>query len=251
MEFAGKVAVVTGASSGIGRATAEILGSRGARLVVHYCENASGAHSAVEKIQEAGSEAQAVQADLRRLEGVRKLQSETRAAFGPVDILINNAGGLVQRCNLREATEELFDEVMDLNLKSIFRVSHAFLEDMIAKESGVIVNMGSIAGRNGGGPGAGLYSTSKAAVICLTKAMAKEFIQYGVRVNAVNPGIILTPFHERFTSPEMLERFVQTVPLKRGGTPRETAEVIVFLASDRSRYLVGESIEINGGQLMD
>ncbi len=251
MEFEGKVALVTGASSGIGRATAEILGSRGARVVVHYFNNSSGARAAVETIGESGSQAVAVQADLSRPEGVRKLQKEAREAFGPIDILVNNAGNMVRRCSIRDADEELFDEVMDLNFKIVFRVTRAFLDDMIDKGGGAIVNMASIAGRNGGGPGAGLYASSKAAAMCLSKAMAKEFIPYGIRVNAVNPGIILTPFHDQHTSSEMMKNFVKGVPLQRGGTPQETAEVIAFLASDRSSYLVGESIEINGGLLMD
>ena len=251
MEFEGRVAVVTGASSGIGRATAEMLGAGGARVVVHYNANAEGARKAVAAIQASPGEATAVEADLRSRAGVELLKKQTHAAYGPIDILINNAGGMVTRTPLREVSEEVFDEVMDLNLKSLFLVTRAFLEDMAAKKKGVIVNMASIAGRNGGGRGSGVYGASKAGAMGLSKAMAKEFIEYGIRVNAVNPGIILTPFHERFTSPEMLQGFVKTVPLGRGGTPEEVAEVIVFLASERARYLVGETIEINGGQLMD
>src|SRR5690606_19938586 len=136
-------------------------------------------------------------------------------------------------------------------LKSVFRVTRAFLPDMLAKGKGAIINVASIAGRTGGGPGAGIYATAKAAVICLTKAMAKEFVGQGIRVNAVNPGIILTPFHEEFTDPDLMQRFIETIPMKRGGTPDEVATVITFLASEEARYLTGETIEINGGQLMD
>lgn len=250
MDFQGKTVVVTGASSGIGRATAELFAQHGGRVVIHYNSNERGALEACERIIDGKGTAVCVQADLSSLEGVESLKEETHREVGPVDILVNNAGSLLERASIQEMDESLYDRVMDLNLKSVFRATRAFLPDMIDKGRGSIVNMASIAGRNGGGLGAGIYASSKAAVICLTKAMAKEFVDYRIRVNAVNPGIILTPFHEEFTSPEMMERFIKTIPMKRGGTPEEVASVIAFLASDDARYLTGETIEINGGQLM-
>lgn len=251
MDFQERTVVVTGASSGIGRATAELFGEHGARVIVHYNSNQKGALKACQTITDIQGSAVSVRADLSSMEGVFRLRDETHTEFGPVDVLVNNAGSLLERASIREMDESLYDRVMDLNLKSVFRTTRAFLPDMISKKRGAIVNMASIAGRNGGGPGAAIYATSKAAVICLTKAMAKEFVDYGIRVNAVNPGIILTPFHEEFTSPEMMKRFIQTIPMKRGGTPEEVASVIAFLASEEARYLTGETIEINGGQLMD
>lgn len=251
MEFSGKTAVVTGASSGIGQATARLLASQGARVVVHYHANREGAVETVESIQNRGGTARAIQADLTTRAGVKHLQQETHSTLGPVDILVNNAGTLVQRCAIREMSDELFEQILSLNFTSLFRVTRAFLEDMISQKKGVIVNMSSIAARNGGGAGAGVYAASKAAALCLTKAMAREFLPYGIRVNGVNPGVIQTPFHDRFTPPELMQRFTEMIPLQRPGTPEEVAEVIVFLASDRSSYLVGEHIEINGGLLMD
>jgi 3-oxoacyl-[acyl-carrier protein] reductase len=121
---------------------------------------------------------------------------------------------------------------------------------MIERRTGSIVNVGSIAGRNGGGPGAGSYAAAKAALMALTKSHAKELAPKGVRVNAIAPGVITTPFHERFSTPEMMRGFVASIPLGRTGTPQECATVVAFLASDAASYLVGETIEINGGQLM-
>ncbi|MGH9339408.1 MAG: SDR family NAD(P)-dependent oxidoreductase [Acidobacteriota bacterium] len=250
MEFAGKTAVVTGASSGIGRATAELLGKQGARVAVHYNNNHAGAQEAVSAIRAGGSEATAIRGDLSVMPDIEKLKRETHDVFGPIDILINNAGGLIERCPLRTMREDLYDALMDINVKSLVFVTQAFLDDMIGKKKGAIVNMASIAARHGGGPGSGVYAASKAAALCLTKAMAKEFLAYGIRVNAVNPGVIQTPFHAA-TPPEMMKQFVASIPAARAGTAAEIAEVIVFLASERSSYIVGETVEINGGQLME
>jgi 3-oxoacyl-[acyl-carrier protein] reductase len=140
---------------------------------------------------------------------------------------------------------------MSLNLDSVFLVSRAFLPRMIQQRSGVIVNVASIAGRHGGGPGAVAYAAAKGGVITLTKGMAKELIQHGIRVNCINPGVIDTPFHERFSTPEMIERFISAIPQRRLGTSEEMAKVIAFLVSDDSAHLVGESIEANGGMLTD
>ncbi|HLV01075.1 MAG TPA: glucose 1-dehydrogenase [Acidobacteriota bacterium] len=251
MDFQGKTVVVTGASSGIGRATAERFAALGGRVVVHYNSNERGAMEACQNIIDQHGTAVCIQADLSSLDGVSQLKQATHRELGLIDILVNNAGSLLERASIQEMDEALYDRVMDLNLKSVFRVTRAFLPDMLAKGKGAIINVASIAGRTGGGPGAGIYATAKAAVICLTKAMAKEFVGQGIRVNAVNPGIILTPFHEEFTDPDLMQRFIETIPMKRGGTPDEVATVITFLASEEARYLTGETIEINGGQLMD
>jgi 3-oxoacyl-[acyl-carrier protein] reductase len=251
MEFQDKVVVVTGASSGIGRATAELFGRHKARVIVHYNANPSGAQAAAANIEDSGGKALPVQADVSSSPGVEQLSRQVREAFGPVDVLVNNAGTLVQRCEITRMSEELFDAVTDLNFKSVFLVTRAFLGDMISRRRGAIVNVGSIAGRHGGGPGAGVYASAKAAVMCLTKAMARELAPHGIRVNGVRPGIILTPYHERYTTPELMEKLLAGIPLARGGRAEEVAECILFLASERASYLIGENIEINGGLLMD
>jgi 3-oxoacyl-[acyl-carrier protein] reductase len=147
-------------------------------------------------------------------------------------------------------TEELWDDVIALNLKSAVFASQAVAPSMIERRTGAIVNVVSIAGHNGGGPGAGTYATAKAGLTSFTKSLAKELAPHGVRVNAISPGVIDTPFHEVFSTPEMIVGFVKTIPLGRVGRSEECANVIAFLASEAASYIVGETIEINGGQLM-
>jgi len=156
----------------------------------------------------------------------------------------------LERMKILDVTEERWDEIMDLNLKSAVLCSQAVAGSMIERKSGNIVNIVSIAGRNGGGPGAGAYATAKGGLITFTKSLAKELAPHGVRVNAVSPGVIDTPFHEVFSTPEMIRNFVAGIPLGRVGTSMECAQVIAFLASNAASYVVGETIEVNGGQLM-
>jgi 3-oxoacyl-[acyl-carrier protein] reductase len=249
-EMKDRVALITGASSGIGRATAAALAEMGAKVALNYLRNEAGAAEALREVEAKGRRAIIVQADVSTSAGVRHLFDTVRSELGPIDILINNAGDLIERRSLHDYTEDLWDRVMDLNAKSTWLCAQAAMEDMIARQSGVIVNMGSVAGHNGGGPGAGVYAASKAAVMCLTKALAKELSPYNIRVNCVAPGVIATLYHERFTSAQMMESFVGAIPLKRAGTSEEIASVIAFLASDAASYIHGETIEINGGQLM-
>jgi 3-oxoacyl-[acyl-carrier protein] reductase len=250
MDLTGRVALVTGASSGIGAATAAILADLGAQVAIGYYQNERGAGEVLEAIQTGGGKGIAIRADVRQSAGIRTMVDQVTAELGPIDILINNAGSLVKRMAILDATEDAYEEVMNLNLKSAIFCSQAVAPGMVARRRGVIVNIVSIAGRNGGGPGAGLYSTSKAGLITFTKALAKEMAPHGVRVNAVSPGVIDTPFHEVFSTPEMLANFVKGIPLGRLGTAMECAQVIAFLASEASSYMIGETVEVNGGQLM-
>ena len=181
---------------------------------------------------------------------ITRMVQETAARMGPIDILINNAGSLIERLTFEKMTEARWDEVIDLNLKSAMLAAQAVAPGMIARKHGTIINIVSIAGRNGGGPGAGAYATAKGGLITLTKALAKEFAPHGIRVNAVSPGVIDTPFHEVFSTPEMIANFVKGIPLGRVGTSEEVANVIAFLASAAASYVTGETIEVNGGQLM-
>jgi 3-oxoacyl-[acyl-carrier protein] reductase len=203
-----------------------------------------------EEIASAGGVAVAIRADVRNSGEARSLAERAVGAVGPIDILINNAGSLIRRIPVRDVTEENWDEVMDLNLKSAVICSQAVAPGMVERKRGAIVNITSIAARNGGGPGAGPYATAKAGLIAFTKSLAKELAPYGVRANAVSPGVIDTPFHEVFSTPETIANFVKGIPLGRVGTSVETAKVIAFLASDAASYIVGETIEVNGGQLM-
>lgn len=249
-DMSGRVALVTGASTGIGRWAAVALAECGAAVAVNYNKNHAGAEETKKMIEELGGRVVILQADVSTKAGAQELTDAARAELGPIDILVNNAGDLVARCSLQEFSEELWDKVMNLNLKSVLLCSQTVMPDMIARRSGSIINVGSIAGHHGGGPGAGVYATAKAGVHCLTKALAKELAPHGVRVNAVAPGVIDTPFHERMSTPEMIQQFVGSIPMKRTGTSEECGRVIAFLASDAAAYIHGEMIEINGGQLM-
>ena len=247
----GKVALVTGASSGIGRATAEALARQGARVAINYHSNKSGAEEACAAIRTGGGRAVAIQADVRGAAGVKALVEQTVKELGPVDILVNNAGSLVERLRILELTEERWDEVLDLNLKSAFLCSQAVAKSMMDRKSGTIINVSSVAGRNGGALGSIHYSSAKGGLITFTKGLAKEMAPFNVRVNAVSPGVIQTHFHEQFSTPEAMEAFKKVIPLGRVGTPEEVANVVCFLASEAASFLVGETVEINGGMLME
>jgi 3-oxoacyl-[acyl-carrier protein] reductase len=249
-DLARKVALVTGASSGIGAATARLLAAQGARVAVGFYQNKKGALEVLDSIAAAGGTAVAAVGDFRNTREIRSVVGQVVNEFGSIDILVNNAGSLVKRLPIREVTEEMWDDVIALNLKSAVFASQAVAPSMIERRTGAIVNVVSIAGHNGGGPGAGTYATAKAGLTSFTKSLAKELAPHGVRVNAVSPGVIDTPFHEVFSTPEMIAGFVKTIPLGRIGKSEECAQVIAFLLSDAASYVVGETIEINGGQLM-
>lgn len=272
-DFTGKVVLVTGGSSGIGRATAELFGQLGASVAISYKHNREGAESAAAAIRaRSGSHAFvaagpdgdgastistgnnraiALQTNVTRISDVKQLITDVEKQLGTIDILINNAGSLVERLRTAEMTEERWDEVFALNTKSAFFASQAVVPGMVEKGGGAIVNVTSIAARNGGAPGSIHYSSAKAAMLTMTKGLAKEFAARGIRVNAVSPGVIDTPYHEMFTTPEAMQNFKNIIPMGRVGRSDEVARVIVFLASEAASYLCGETIEINGGMLMD
>jgi 3-oxoacyl-[acyl-carrier protein] reductase len=251
MLFKDQVVLITGASSGIGRATAEAMAREGARVGVNYCKNQAGAEQAAETIRKAGGEALIIGADVTRHADVLAMVEAVRKEWGRIDILVNNAGDLLARHTLANMTEEYWDLIMALNLKSAFLCVKAVWEEMVARKSGCIVNVSSIAGRNGGGPGVAAYAAAKGGLLTYTKSLAKELAPHGVRVNGIAPGVIATPFHERYSPAEVMQRLVALIPLGRAGASEEIADVIVFLASPAARYITGETIEVNGGMLMD
>ncbi len=250
LDLTGKIALITGASSGIGQVTARLLAEHGASVVINYFRNEAGAENVHKTIADAGGRAHIIQADVRRSADIKRLVASTVEELGPIDILVNNAGSLVERLRILELTEERWDEVMNLNLKSAFLLSQAVAASMMERRTGAIINVSSIAGRNGGALGSIHYSTAKGGLITMTKGFAKELAPYGVRVNAVSPGVIDTPYHETFSTPEAMKTFVGMIPLGRVGTSEEVARVIVFLASEDASHICGETIEINGGMLM-
>ena len=251
MEFSHEVAWVTGSSTGIGRAVAETLAREGRRVAVHYNASEAEARKVAEGISSSGGEAMLVGGDVSDSAEVDRMVGEIEDRYGRLDVLVNNAGSLVERRGLAEMTEDLWDRVMDINLKSVFLCSRAVLPMMKRRGAGRIVNVTSVAARNGGGPGSVAYATAKGGVSTLTRAMAKELVSENILVNGAAPGIITTPFHDRFTPPDVRKNFKNAIPIGREGTPEETASVVAFLASPAANYLVGEIIEVNGGQLMD
>jgi 3-oxoacyl-[acyl-carrier protein] reductase len=250
MTFSEEVVWITGSSTGIGRAAAVALAEQGCRVVVHYNRSEDEAREVVEQIESSGGEAMLVGGDVADAREVKRMAGEIEDRYGRVDILVNNAGSLIERCSFSEVTEDLWDRVMAVNLKSVYLCSQAVLPMMKERGKGRIVNMTSVAARTGGAPGSAAYATAKGGVSTLTRAMAKELVSDGILVNGVAPGVITTPFHDRFTPPDVREKLNAALPIGREGTPEEVAGVVVFLASPAADYLVGEIIEVNGGQLM-
>lgn len=248
MDFAGKVVFVTGSSTGIGRATAMMFAKHGANVIVHYNENLAAANEVKAEIEKTGNRVLLVQGDVADKNAVLQMAEQIDSEFGKVDILVNNAGSLIERSRIEDLSEDLWDRVMNVNLKSVYLVTRAVLPLMKKQGSGRIINLTSVAARHGGSIGSLAYATSKGGVATLTRAMAKDLAEYNILVNAVAPGIITTPFHDRFSSNEMRKTWEQQIPLHREGTPEETAGSILFLASNFADYITGQIIDINGGQ---
>jgi 3-oxoacyl-[acyl-carrier protein] reductase len=246
--FKNLTALVTGASSGIGKATSIALARQGANLLIHYNSKRAEADVVRKKVEALGVEAELVQADLATMEGTLKLSRFAESK--PIDILVNNAGSLIARTKVLDFTPELWERVMMLNLTSAFFVSQAVLKGMVERKHGIIVNVSSVAARFGGGVGALAYATAKGAISTLTKGLTKEFAPLNIRVNAVSPGTVDTNYHRSFSTPEGLDGVRAATPVGRLGTPEEIADAIVFLSSDQASFIHGQVIEINGGFLM-
>jgi 3-oxoacyl-[acyl-carrier protein] reductase len=246
IDLKGKTALVTGGARDIGRAIVLALADAGASVVVNYHASSDKANAVVDEVKSKGGKAVAVRADVTKSGEVRKLMDATRAAFGgTLDILVNNAGGLIARKSVAEMDEAFFDDVMSLNFKSVFLVTNAAIP--MLSESGAIINLSSLAARDGGGPGSHVYAAAKGAVLTLTRGLSKELAPRRIRVNAVSPGMIDTTFHDLHTKPEARKATAARTSAGREGTAADVANAVVFLASDASSYITGESIEINGG----
>jgi 3-oxoacyl-[acyl-carrier protein] reductase len=246
MRLKNKVAIVTGGSRDIGRAVSCQLAQEGAKVVINYHGNIANAEETLKLITDNGGEAIIVKGDVTKSAEVAQLIAKTREAFGEeINILVNVAGGMVARKPTLELDEEFWDAVMDLNLKSVYLVSKATIPYM--KSGASIVNLSSLAGRDGGGPGASAYATAKGGIMTYTRALAKELGPKNIRVNAVLPGMIATTFHDTFSKPEVRVNVANATLLKREGTAAEVADLVVYLASDQSSYVTGTNIDINGG----
>ena len=242
--------LVTGASSGIGAATALVFSRMGARVALHYNKGLDRCREVAAEIETSGRFARTFQADVSHSEECRRLISDVLRECGRIDTLVNNAGGLSERRAFLEITESYWQSVLDTNLTSVLVLSQAVVPHMIERGNGSIINISSLASRNGGSLGVIAYAASKGGITAMTKGMARELIAHGIRVNAVNPGVIHTPLHDRATGPGQMQQLVSRIPQGRTGTSEEVGEVIAFLASSAASYIVGESIEVNGGILM-
>lgn len=244
-----KVVLVTGASTGIGAACAKAFGALGCKVAVHYNSSRAAAMAVAEAVEKAGGEALVVQGDLRRSAECERIVTETVKRFQRIDLLINNAGALVKRMPITDVSDEIFDDIVGLNARSMLMCSKYAVPHMPPGSS--IINLTSIAARTGGGPGASLYAGSKGFVSTATKSLAKELSGQQIRVNAVSPGVITTPFHDKFSTPAQLEAMRLTIPMARLGSADECVGAFIYLASEKlSSYVTGQIIEVNGGQYM-
>ena len=240
-------AIVTGASTGIGRAIAVALSRAGADVAIHYGSSRKEADETARAVESHGRRAVLVQADFRDPTAAGKaVEAAVQALGAPIDILVNNAGSLVGRSAVEEMDAELWQEVIALNLSSVFFATKAALPYL--GDGARIVNVSSVAARHGGGPGAFAYAAAKGGVMTLTRGLAKELASRNIRVNAIAPGVIETPFHDKFSTPEQLETFRKGIPLGRLGTSEECAGAVLYLVSPLASYVTGQSIDINGGQ---
>lgn len=251
LRFDGKVVMITGASKGIGRAMAKGFADSGAKVVINYNSSQAEAESLLEDIHKNGGEAIIVQADVSKKEDVDRLFDQALDAYGRIDVLVNNAGALLQRASIEEYAEEMWDRVYAVNVKSAFLCSQKVIPIMKKQGGGKIINLSSQAARNGGGSGSVPYASAKGAVLTFTKGLAKELAPHNILVNAIAPGVIATPFHDEYTPPELRKKITANIPLGREGTPEECVGATLLLASSAADYITGETIEVNGGNLMD
>jgi 3-oxoacyl-[acyl-carrier protein] reductase len=244
-DLAGKAVVVTGGATGIGRAAAEAFAEAGCRVLVHY-------HEGMDEARALEARGIAVhQADLTQSGAPALLIAEAVKRLGRLDVLVNNAGGLLARVLVADADDAFIDRVFDLNVRQLIHCCRAALPVMAAQRGGTIINVTSISARSGGSAGSSVYAGAKGFVSSFTRTLAKEVAHDGIRVNAVSPGTIHTAFHDRHSTPDKLEATRKLIPMARLGKAEDCAGAFLFLASDKaSGYLTGQVIEVNGGQLM-
>ncbi len=250
-DLAGRVALVTGGATGIGGAISRAFGGARMKVAVHYLNGEAEAKEVAAAIRAGGGEALLLQRDITQPGAAEALVAESVRHFGRLDVLVNNAGGLVARKVLAELDDAFYDRVMDLNVRSLVHCCQAGAAAMRDSGGGSIVNVSSISARTGGSPGSSVYSSAKAFVSTFSRSLARELAPDKIRVNALSPGTIDTAFHQRHSTPDKLEATRKGIPLGRLGTVEDCAGTALYLASEAmSGYVTGQVIEVNGGQLM-
>ena len=250
-DLKGKVVLITGASTGIGAAAARAFAREGSRLIIHYNASRDAAEAVAADVRAMGTSATLVAGDVTKAANIAAIVREALAAHGRIDVLINNAGGMIGRTRIEDYTEDYLSQVIALNVTQVALFMREVVPLMRRQKSGNIINVTSIAARHGGGGGAVVYAGAKGFISTATRGWAKEVVGDGIRVNAVSPGVIATPFHERYTTAEQMETMRQMIPMGRIGTADECAGTFIYLASDvLSGYVTGQVIEVNGGQYM-
>lgn len=248
LSFKDKVVWVTGNVTGIGKATTLLFAELGAKVIVHEYNNADLADELEAELKGKGAEVLRVEGDVTDKLQVEEVVNQIKDHYGHIDVLVNNVGGLVKKGKLEELQEEDWDRVMDVNLKSVFLVTQAALP--LLKEKGAkVVNFVSNVERHGGTLDTFAYTAAKGGVAALTRALAKQLIQYNISVNGVAPGLVDTPFHNvEGNTRDNFNSIFSKIPMKRDGSPEELAKVVLFLASDMSSYMLGEILEVSGGR---
>lgn len=247
--FEGRNILITGGSLGIGAALVRGFAAAGGRVGVGYNRSATEAEALVEEVEAAGGTAVALKGDVTVPAELERVIAQHGEQLGPIDVLINNAGALVGRSLIHEAEDDLYERIMDLNVRSMFQACRAVIPEMIERGSGNIINLTSVAARTGGAGGSVLYASSKGAVATFTRGLAVELAPHGIRVNALSPGLIRTPFHDNGITPEEhFTRMEQGIPAGRAGNAEECVGPTLFLASDEmASYVTGQMLEVNGG----
>ena len=248
-DLRGRVALVTGASSGIGQATAIALGKAGAFVGIHFHSNRDGAQKTLDAVRESGGDGILIQGDLSQPEQAQRVVDDLVAKSGRLDILFNNAGSPLERSKLEDCSVDLWQQVLATNLTSAFVVTQRAIPHLKQSGNGAIINNLSLSVQTGGANGAGAYAVAKGGLQVMTRTLAKELAPQ-VRTNAIMPGVIETPHHEVFTKPERMAQYRTETPLGRNGTAEEVAATVLFLASDGARFINGALIDINGGRFL-
>ena len=243
----GKRALITGGGTGIGRAICLAFAENGCNVGIHYMSSKDEAERTLADVKKLNVDAILLQGDLTKEVTANKIIESFYGAFEGIDILVNNAGGLVERCPISEMSETLWNAVMEVNIKTAFLSTRATIPYMVNKRAGSIINISSLAGRDGKGSGAAAYCTAKGAIMAFTRALAIELAPYNIRVNCISPGMVLgTHFHARFTPQEVISKVAKTLPLGKHGKPEDIARAAIFLANEADGFLTGITIDING-----